>query len=427
MRGPAKPGDDTVRRLLGYLGGAWTVEVLSALGGKSLRFNELKQRIDAPANTLARVLRGLERDGFVCRFESPALARQVEYQLTPVGRSFESVVAHCRRWAISHEQVVARAQSAFDADSEPGTPEPAEGASRPAYRNLSYAGLVVPDIESAAAAWADVFDLPVPAIVDRFPIAPDGRAVAVRSAWIAFRNIGLNLIQPADRRGPFRAYLSKWGPGFHHIGFYVSGQIQHWITRLRAEGGRHVLGSLGTRYAEFDLRPVLGTGIEVVPRSVAVIHSSAYRGASGVPVSPRLVTNLTLSVKDIEAARRGYRSVFGLSMSPPQRKSFTLRTARGPQEGTALESTIRQNAIDLMVVQLETANAVKAIVDRLGSQFHLIGFRTTEPREALVARMAGKGGRLVAENPTGRYAAIDFTDRLGVVLEFRGGAGRSRR
>lgn len=427
MRGPAKPGDDTVRRLLGYLGGAWTVEVLSALGERSLRFNELKQRIDAPANTLARVLRGLERDGFVCRFESPALARQVEYQLTAVGRSFESVVAHCRRWVRSHEQVVAAAQRAFDSDGAPVQGEgQASDEDAPAYRNLSYVGLVVPDIDAAAAGWADVFDLPVPAILDRYPITPDGRTVAVRSAWIAFRNLGLNLIQPADRRGPFRAYLSKWGPGFHHVGFYVSGQVRHWVNRLKSEGGRHVLGSLDTRYAEFDLRASLGTGIEVVPRSGAAIHSGAYRDASGSPTSPRSVANLTLNVQDIEAARRAYQSALGLPMSATRQRSFSLRTPQGVRHGTALEASIRQNNISLVVSQLETDNPVKQLVDRLGSSFRLMGFDVPEPFDPLVAELERKGGRLVAEDSAGSYVAIDFRDRLGAMLEFRRGAARPR-
>lgn len=428
MASPAHQGDDTVRRLLGHLGGAWTVEVLSALGARSLRFNELKQRIDAPANTLARVLRVLERDGFVSRFESPALARQVEYQLTAVGRSFESVVLHCRRWAHGHQEVVAAAQRAFDADGTPATGD-AEGAERAAsgYRNLSYAGLVVADIDTAVAGWADVFGLPVPAILDRYPITPDGRPVAVRSAWIAFRNLGLNLIQPADRRGPFRAYLSKRGPGFHHIGFYVSGQVRPWIARLKAEGGRHVLGGLDTRYAEFDMRAALGTGIEVVPRSGAAIHAGAYRNASGAPASPRSVDRLTINVKDIDAARRAYRATFGLSMSLPQQKAFTLRTPRGQRHGTALETTIRQNAISLAIVELETGSPPKSLVDRLGASFRLMGFRTPGPLGRLVADMERKGGRVVADDASGQYVAIDFLDRLGAILEFRSDAGRRRR
>ena len=420
MPAATRRGDETVRRLLGYLGGAWTVEVLSALTARSLRFNELKQRLDAPANTLARVLRALERDGLVCRFESPALARQVEYQLTPIGQSFESVVAHCRRWARSHEGLVTAAQHAFDADGPSLRVDPAGAAVEPpAYRHLSYAGLAVPDIDAAAEGWADVFDVAVPAVHRRVAITPDGRDVALRSAWIAFRNIGLNLIEPADRRGPFRAYVTKWGAGFHHIGFYVSGQTRHWIARFKAQGGRHVLGRGDTRYAEFDLRGVLGTGVEVVPRNGAARHASSYRNATGVPAVARTVTNLTVNVQDVEAARRAYRSVLGLSMSPAERKTFTVRTSHGVRDGVALDTTIRQNAIHLKVVQVETAIPLKALVDRLGSSFHLIGFRAVESFDTLIPRLERKGGRVVAENPAERYVAVDFRDRLGVIMELR--------
>lgn len=91
------------RRLLDLIGDKWKPIVLFILGHGMRRYGELQRRLpDVSKKMLTQTLRALEGDGLLKRTVYAEVPPKVEYELTPLGRSFlEPVMALCR-WASSH-------------------------------------------------------------------------------------------------------------------------------------------------------------------------------------------------------------------------------------------------------------------------------------------------------------------------------------
>lgn len=79
----ACPSRDTLEHVTGRWGGL----TLGALYEGSLRFNELRRRVDGVSEKmLSQTLHALERDGLVHREAQPTNPPRVDYELTPLGR-----------------------------------------------------------------------------------------------------------------------------------------------------------------------------------------------------------------------------------------------------------------------------------------------------------------------------------------------------
>lgn len=75
------------RGTLEHVTGRWGGLTLGALYEGSLRFNELRRRIDGVSEKmLSQTLHALERDGLVHRDAQPTNPPRVDYELTPLGR-----------------------------------------------------------------------------------------------------------------------------------------------------------------------------------------------------------------------------------------------------------------------------------------------------------------------------------------------------
>ncbi|GHH16038.1 winged helix-turn-helix transcriptional regulator [Streptomyces lanatus] len=75
------------RGTLEHVTGRWGGLTLSALYEGSLRFNELRRRVDGVSEKmLSQTLHALERDGLVYRDAQPTNPPRVDYELTPLGR-----------------------------------------------------------------------------------------------------------------------------------------------------------------------------------------------------------------------------------------------------------------------------------------------------------------------------------------------------
>lgn len=97
------------RDVLDDVSGRWGLLALAALAQGTLRFNELRRRVDGVSEKmLSQALRSLERDGLVLRTAYPVIPPRVDYQLTPLGESAASVVCGVLEWLESHtDQVLA--------------------------------------------------------------------------------------------------------------------------------------------------------------------------------------------------------------------------------------------------------------------------------------------------------------------------------
>ncbi|WP_406173829.1 winged helix-turn-helix transcriptional regulator [Streptomyces sp. NBC_00996] len=75
------------RGTLEHVTGRWGALTLGALHEGSLRFNELRRRVDGVSEKmLSQTLHALERDGLVRRDAQPTNPPRVDYELTPLGR-----------------------------------------------------------------------------------------------------------------------------------------------------------------------------------------------------------------------------------------------------------------------------------------------------------------------------------------------------
>ena len=103
------------RQVINRIGDRWSLLVLSALEGGTLRFQELRRAVDGVSQKmLTQTLRFLERDGLIRREVFASVPPRVEYSLTPLGHSLAARVAAIREWAYENFDAIQGARSDFD-------------------------------------------------------------------------------------------------------------------------------------------------------------------------------------------------------------------------------------------------------------------------------------------------------------------------
>jgi DNA-binding HxlR family transcriptional regulator len=108
-----------VSGVLGRIGDKWSVLIVSRLGRRAMRFNELKREIGGISQRmLTLTLRGLERDGLVTRTVFATIPPRVDYDLTPLGRSLLTPVNALGDWAVANIGTINDARRKFDAETE---------------------------------------------------------------------------------------------------------------------------------------------------------------------------------------------------------------------------------------------------------------------------------------------------------------------
>lgn len=104
-----------VSDVLARIGDKWSVLIVSRLGERPQRFNELRRGIGGISQRmLTLTLRNLERDGLVTRTLFPTIPPRVDYALTALGRDLLEPVAALGAWAIRNQAKIARAREMFD-------------------------------------------------------------------------------------------------------------------------------------------------------------------------------------------------------------------------------------------------------------------------------------------------------------------------
>lgn len=111
--------DCEVRQILDRIADKWSLLVIALLDQRSLRFTELRRRIDGISQRmLARTLRHLERDGLVSRTVHPTVPPRVDYALTPMGTTLHETIRSLVVWTEGHQGAIAAARTAYDARAE---------------------------------------------------------------------------------------------------------------------------------------------------------------------------------------------------------------------------------------------------------------------------------------------------------------------
>lgn len=119
LTGDFKSDCPATREILTRVGDKWSVLVVVALGGESMRFNELRRELEGISQrVLTATLRGLERDGIVKRTVYPTNPPQVDYALTKLGKTLLEPLGVLALWAQGHRADVMKARDAFDRAAE---------------------------------------------------------------------------------------------------------------------------------------------------------------------------------------------------------------------------------------------------------------------------------------------------------------------
>ena len=102
------------RQVLDRIANKWTMLVILSLADQTLRFSELRSRIEGVSQKmLTQTLRGMEADGLVERTVYPTVPVTVEYTLTPLGHSLAQTVDVLRAWAYGHMSEIESARDAY--------------------------------------------------------------------------------------------------------------------------------------------------------------------------------------------------------------------------------------------------------------------------------------------------------------------------
>lgn len=104
-----------VRITIDRVGNTWTLLVFHALADGPLRYMELKRALGKVSQrSLTQALRDLERDGYVARNVHATSPPNVEYRLTPLGKSLLQPMKTLVRWAGAHLEEVTRSRAQYD-------------------------------------------------------------------------------------------------------------------------------------------------------------------------------------------------------------------------------------------------------------------------------------------------------------------------
>jgi DNA-binding HxlR family transcriptional regulator len=103
-----------VRDVLDRISDRWSVLILYELQAGTLRFGELKTRIqDVSQRMLAQTLRRLEEDGLVVRKVFPVIPPRVDYSLTALGHSLLKPLQAMMQWAEENHAAVREARRGY--------------------------------------------------------------------------------------------------------------------------------------------------------------------------------------------------------------------------------------------------------------------------------------------------------------------------
>lgn len=99
--GPACPAEVT----LDFLAGKWRPMVIWWLLQGTMRFNELQRHLGGVTHrTLSRTLKEMEAEGLVSRTDHGEIPPRVDYALTDLGRSLQTVLKAMEQWERTYRQ-----------------------------------------------------------------------------------------------------------------------------------------------------------------------------------------------------------------------------------------------------------------------------------------------------------------------------------
>ena len=122
-------------------------------------------------------------------------------------------------------------------------------------KNINHIAIVVEDIEDALGFWRDALGLELSHVEE----APDRDSLV---AFLPTKYNEIELVEPTTDESGVARYLSKRGPGMHHICFEVE-DIKSALEHMKSKGVRLI-----------NKEPQIGTG----GKKIAFIHPESANG-----------------------------------------------------------------------------------------------------------------------------------------------------
>ena len=296
---------------------------------------------------------------------------------------------------------------------------------------ISHISVAVRDTEATAQAFAEVFDIPVPAINETLALAaPDGSEAAVaKSATMLLSNFLIEIQEPVTGWGPIHDTVEGFGTTVHHISFGVADSYGEMRDLLVQKGGEWRGGTTESPWSYVDFRDQLGTTLE--PISIPVFNmldQQTTKATPGETLGSHPVTHVGVVVRDADEAARAYAEVLGVTIPPAQ----VVTAMEFPEGSTASQDAhvkvttwTHENGIGIELIEPVGAPSPwsEALEKQRGNAVHHLAFDVGNRLDEMVRLLQAKGGTLTYGRPGGTSKYLDFTDTLGIVIEVRGSAG----
>ena len=294
---------------------------------------------------------------------------------------------------------------------------------------IRHVGVIVADVDKAAAAYADLLGLPVrdprEATGVPFPESYQGdRSAHPKVTIIRLNNVSIELLEPIGGPSPWRDHLDQFGEGLHHIAFGVP-DLQAAVAYLEEKGGKHVLGDPDYPAAYVDLKPLLGFTAELNQMSGSAqpqtppIERSANFGSN--PVS-----HVGIFVRDVEKAAQLFGELMGMDV--PEANAYAglqfPADFDGDRDAHPKIISFRPEGSGISVEFAEPQGGKspwRDHLDKFGPSMHHLAFGISGMSEQ-VAYLEEKGGKLVLGGSGGvGYAFVDLKPQpLGFAIELNG-------
>lgn len=419
------PSPALARMALSRLGEKWTASVLRVLAGHPRQYGIIRRELGISAKVLTVTLRGLQRDGFVARSESPSAGLQVNYDLTPLGRALLSLLDDVEAWASQQEQsapIAAEERTGIRA-RHPSIPTTERDDTDQQIETVpTHLCVAVHDLDHAAGEFSRLFGVEARPAERGTVTAPNHHQGEIARRAFPVANFCFEFIQPIGGSSAFQDFLKRSGQGIHHIGLRTRGDIEEHIARFERHGGRRTMGGVDERYALFDFSDQFGSTLEVVSPD---IDSPATR------ITPRFhhpnalahfsLSHIGILVRDVHDAAAQYAETVGVAISP-----LRMVTPEFPA-GTAIDAKsrahvvhFRQGNIAIMLIEPVGPSPWRELVEERGNAVHHVAFNVGDTLNDTINRLKRLGAKQVLGRPGVGYAQFDFTREFGLVVGLTG-------
>ena len=290
---------------------------------------------------------------------------------------------------------------------------------------ISHIAVAVGDVEVTARNFAEVFDLPVPTVNNNNRLAaPDGSADAVaRAATLYLPNFLIEMQQSATPFGPIYDTFQTFGQTVHHISFDVRDRYGDTRDLLVQKGGQWRGGTRQTTWAYVDFRERLGATFEPISQQIFdMLDKRTTKAAPGGTMGSQPVTRVGLVVRNADATAKAYADILGVTI-PTSRAVKTMDYPAGSKFNRKAHYKItswkHDNGISIELLEPVGGPSPwsEALQKQHGNGVHHLTFNVGDRLDEMIRLLQAKGGTLTYGRPGGSSAYLDFTEKLGIVIE----------